>query len=224
MTKTAGLTIVISPCTPIATANLIPSMQRLLSGKSRLILCSPRNAIGSWRCGGHSMATCPHRQRLATCATTWSEPSVSRRAVSAQPGTRSRLRSPRLSYLQRRQPGTFQVVTTTTFFLRELTGSHARALIAARVTDVNSSDQHAIKPWFSTRTALAPRIVDLTSEEFPLVGGRLDVIGKIPVPTLVYGHGGHFISLTEMPASVAAGTSLGQRSIDGFHVIGWSGR
>src|SRR5476651_748176 len=31
-------------------------------------------------------------------------------------------------------------------FMRELTGSHARALIAARVTDVNSSDQHTIKP------------------------------------------------------------------------------
>ena len=107
-------------------------------------------------------------------------------------------------------------------FMRELTGSHARALIAARVTDVNSSDQHAIKPWFSTRTAQAPRIVDLAPEEFPLIGGRLDVIEKIPVPTLVYGHRGHFISLTEMPASVATGISLGQHSIDGFNVIGWS--
>ncbi len=107
-------------------------------------------------------------------------------------------------------------------FMRELTGSHARALIAARVTDVSSSDQHTIKPWFSTRTAQAPRVVDLTSEEFPLIGGRLDVIGKVPVPTLVYGHRGHFISLTEMPASIATGTSFGQRSIDGFHVIGWS--
>jgi anti-sigma factor RsiW len=110
----------------------------------------------------------------------------------------------------------------SSMFMRELTGSHARALIAARVTDVSSSDQHTIKPWFSTRTAQAPRIVDLTADEFPLIGGRLDVIQKIPVPTLVYGHAGHFISLTEMPASASAGTSLGQRSIDGFHVIGWS--
>ena len=107
-------------------------------------------------------------------------------------------------------------------FMRELTASHARALIAARVTDVASSDQHTIKPWFSTRTAQAPRVVDLTSAEFPLIGGRLDVIEKIPVPTLVYGHRGHFISLTEIPLSAAKGVSLGQRSIDGFHVIGWT--
>ncbi len=107
-------------------------------------------------------------------------------------------------------------------FMQELTASHARALIAARVTDVDSSDQHTIKPWFSTRTAQAPRIVDLTSEEFPLIGGRLDVIEKIPVPTIVYSHRGHFISLTQMPVAAAAGIAVGQRSINGFHIIGWS--
>lgn len=106
-------------------------------------------------------------------------------------------------------------------FMRELTASHARALITAHVTDVASSDQHTIKPWFSTRSAQAVRVIDLTPEEFPLVGGRLDVIEKIPVPTLVYGHREHFISLTQMPVSTTAGISLGQRSINGFHVIGW---
>ena len=106
--------------------------------------------------------------------------------------------------------------------IRELTASHARALIVARVTDVNSSDQHTIKPWFSTRTAQALRIVDLTSQGFPLVGGRLDVIEKIPVPTLVYARREHFISLTEMPASATAGTSFGRHSVTGFYVIGWA--
>jgi anti-sigma factor RsiW len=108
-------------------------------------------------------------------------------------------------------------------FMRELTASHARASITAHLTDVASSDQHTIKPWFSTRTAQAVRVVDLTSEEFPLIGGRLDVIEKIPVPTLVYGHREHFISLTQMPASASGGVPLGQRSINGFHVIGWMG-
>jgi anti-sigma factor RsiW len=107
-------------------------------------------------------------------------------------------------------------------FMRELTASHARALIAARVTDVDSSDQHTIKPWFSTRTAQAPRIVDLASEEFPIVGGRLDVIEKIPVPTIVYSHRGHFISLTQIPGTAATGIAVGLRSVDGFHVVGWS--
>ena len=107
-------------------------------------------------------------------------------------------------------------------FIQELTASHARALIAARVIDIGSSDQHTLKPWFSTRTAQAPQIADLSAEGYPLVGGRLDVIGKIPVPTLVYGHREHFISLTEMPASATSGISLGRHSIAGFHVVGWT--
>jgi anti-sigma factor RsiW len=107
-------------------------------------------------------------------------------------------------------------------FIRELTASHARALITARVTDVASSDQHTIKPWFSTRTAQAPRVVDLAANGFPLAGGRLDVIEKIPVPTLVYRHREHFISLTQIPISAANSTSSKPYSLHGFHVIGWS--
>src|SRR5262249_53640036 len=67
-----------------------------------------------------------------------------------------------------------------TSLMQELTASHARALIAARVTDVASSDQHTIKPWFSTRTAQAPRVADLGAAGFALIGGRLDVVQKIP--------------------------------------------
>ncbi len=106
--------------------------------------------------------------------------------------------------------------------VEELTASHARALIAARVADVGSSDQHTIKPWFATRTAQAPQVVELAADGYPLLGGRLDVIEKIPVPTLVYGHRQHVISLTQMPASATAGAAGGARSFHGLHVIGWS--
>src|SRR5262249_46494472 len=106
-------------------------------------------------------------------------------------------------------------------FERELTSSHARALIAARVTDIDTSDQHTVKPWFATRTAQAPRIADLDTDGFALVGGRLDVIAKVPVPTLVYRHREHFISLTEMPATIKGEANLGRRSVDGFQVISW---
>ena len=108
--------------------------------------------------------------------------------------------------------------------IEELTASHARALIVAHVTDVESSDQHTIKPWFATRTAQAPAVVELAADGFPLLGGRLDVIAKIPVPTLVYGHRQHVISLTQMPASASAGVASGARSFHGLHVIGWTDR
>jgi anti-sigma factor RsiW len=74
--------------------------------------------------------------------------------------------------------------------------AHLRSLMAPQPIDVASSDQHTVKPWFNGRIPESPRVVDLAKEEFPLVGGRIDVVSEIPVPTLVYAHRKHLISLT----------------------------
>jgi anti-sigma factor RsiW len=79
--------------------------------------------------------------------------------------------------------------------------AHLRALMASQPIDVASSDQHTVKPWFNGRIPQAPRVVDLAKEEFPLVGGRIDVIAENPVPSLVYAHRKHLISLTAVPDS-----------------------
>jgi anti-sigma factor RsiW len=63
-------------------------------------------------------------------------------------------------------------------------------------------------------------VVDLASEGFPLVGGRIDVIGRVPVPTLVYKRQQHLISLSAVPAGRMLASAPGQ--IAGYNVLSWT--
>lgn len=99
-------------------------------------------------------------------------------------------------------------------------GGHLRALMATQPIDVASSDRHTVKPWFNGRIPQAPRVIDLAKDGFPLVGGRIDVVGRTPVPSLVYSRRQHVISVSAIPdASVAIDKS---QSVRGFNVIAWT--
>lgn len=105
--------------------------------------------------------------------------------------------------------------------IRELlVASHVRALMASQPVDVASSDRHAVKPWFNGKLPRSPRVVDLMAQGFPLAGGRIDVIGLTPVPTLVYRARQHVISLTALPASLRGSGPI--RPIEGYNVVGWT--
>ena len=101
-----------------------------------------------------------------------------------------------------------------------LVASHMRGLMASQPIDVVSSDRHPVKPWFNGKLPQSPRVVDLTSQGFPLVGGRIDVIGLTPAPTLVYRARQHVISLTALPAALRAGSAV--RPVDGYNVVEWT--
>ena len=100
-----------------------------------------------------------------------------------------------------------------------IVAGHIRALMAPQPTDVSSSDRHVVKPWFNTRTPQAPRVVDLTQDGFPLVGGRIDVVGRVVVPTLVYRHRQHLISLTAVPGVMPP---TERRTLQGYNLVGWT--
>jgi anti-sigma factor RsiW len=94
--------------------------------------------------------------------------------------------------------------------------------MAPQATDVLSSDRHTVKPWFNGRIPESPRVVDLAKEDFPLIGGRIDVIGQSPVPTLVYRHAKHLISLTQVPADNRGESASAPRSISGYNLVRWT--
>jgi anti-sigma factor RsiW len=97
---------------------------------------------------------------------------------------------------------------------------HLRALMAPQPIDVKSSDRHTVKPWFNGRIPQAPRVVDLAQDGFPLIGGRVDVVGRTPVPSLVYGRHQHLISLTAIPDAPAALDK--SQTVRGYNLIAWA--
>jgi anti-sigma factor RsiW len=102
-----------------------------------------------------------------------------------------------------------------------IVAAHIRGLIAPSATDVTSSDTHTVKPWFSGRIPQAPRVLDLSPAGFPLSGGRIDVIGRSPSPTLVYSRRKHVISVTAVTAPDMADVEPRQIDAQGYNVVNW---
>jgi anti-sigma factor RsiW len=105
---------------------------------------------------------------------------------------------------------------------QNLVSDFTRAAIAGQPFDVASSDRHTVKPWLADRTTVSGTIVDL-APRFPLVGGRVAVIDRIPTPTLVYRHNEHLVAVTELPLTPKGSRGTGAiETIDGYHVARWS--
>jgi anti-sigma factor RsiW len=103
-----------------------------------------------------------------------------------------------------------------------IVSDHIRALMAPQPADVASSDRHTVKPWFNGKIPESPRVVDLAKNDFPLVGGRIDVVERDPVPTLIYHHRKHLISLTAIPAPGKPDAAPASRAIEGYNITEWT--
>jgi mycothiol system anti-sigma-R factor len=102
----------------------------------------------------------------------------------------------------------------------QIVDAHLRSLEPGHLTDVVSSDQHTVKPWFDGKLDFSPPVQDFADDGFPLAGGRLDVAGGRTVAALVYARRKHFVSVFIWPTRDSDGSPR-TGSQQGYHWITW---
>lgn len=113
----------------------------------------------------------------------------------------------------------FVTPATTAAVDQDLVSSHVRSLQPGHLTDVQTTNQHIVKPWFNGRIDFAPPVPELADKGFPLVGGRLDSINGKTVPAIVYKRRLHTVNLYVWPTKES-----GERAFvkEGFAVREWT--
>ena len=106
----------------------------------------------------------------------------------------------------------------------EIVSAHLRSLQAGHLTDVLSTDQHTVKPWFNGKLDVAPPVIDLTAQGFTLIGGRLDYVDARPIGAVVYKRRAHVINLFVAQTASTQHRAPRTETLQGFNIRTWSDR
>jgi anti-sigma factor RsiW len=104
----------------------------------------------------------------------------------------------------------------------DVVSAHIRSLQAGHLMDVETSDQHTVKPWFDGKVDVAPPVIDLTAQGFTLLGGRLDYIDGEPVASVVYKRRKHIINLFVAQRLGTERSTVMAKTVQGYNVRQWS--
>lgn len=106
----------------------------------------------------------------------------------------------------------------------EIVSAHLRSLQAGHLTDVVSTDQHTVKPWFNGKLDVSPPVIDLTAQGFTLIGGRLDYVDARAIGAVVYKRRAHIINLFVAQTSNTEHRAAKIETLQGFNIRCWRDR
>jgi anti-sigma factor RsiW len=106
----------------------------------------------------------------------------------------------------------------------EIVSAHLRSLQAGHLTDVISTDQHTVKPWFNGKLDVSPPVIDLTAQGFTLIGGRLDYVDARAIGAVVYRRRQHVINLFVAQTANTDQRAAKTDTIQGFNIRRWDER
>ncbi|HKV05983.1 MAG TPA: anti-sigma factor [Candidatus Acidoferrales bacterium] len=102
---------------------------------------------------------------------------------------------------------------------QEIVASHIRSLQPGHLMDVESTDQHTVKPWFNGKLDFSPPVRDFADHGFALIGGRLDYLGQRNVAVLIYQRRKHLINVFIWPEGAKAGKLRELSSSQGYYIL-----
>jgi anti-sigma factor (TIGR02949 family) len=103
----------------------------------------------------------------------------------------------------------------------EIVASHIRALQPGHLLDVQSTDQHTVKPWFNGKLDFSPPVRDLAEAGYPLLGGRLDYVARHPAAVLVYQRRQHLIDVFIWPGEGKPTPPKSEIASQGYNMLCW---
>ena len=102
--------------------------------------------------------------------------------------------------------------------VNDVMNAHLRSLMENHLIDVESTDQHTVKPWFAGHADVSPVVADFDEQGYKLIGGRADYLDHQRSAVVVYRHGAHVINVFSWAGK---GSLPDNATRSGYHLAFW---